>query len=117
MSLNAAITSLAFLGVLWSITPWLVLVALVYAAVGSAMTILLGRPLVGLDNLQLQKEADLRYHLIQTRETAEAIATMRAARPVRDCLRSRPRRRGRQQPSGSSRSPATSASSPTATTT
>ncbi len=39
------------------------------------MTVLLGRPLVVLDNLQLQKEADLRYHLIQTRETAEAIAT------------------------------------------
>ena len=79
MSLNAVITSLAFLGVLWSITPWLVLVALIYAAVGSAMTVLLGRPLVRLDNLQLQKEADLRYHLIQTRETAEAIATMGAA--------------------------------------
>ena len=53
------------------------------------MTIVLGRPLVRLDNLQLQKEADLRYHLIQTRETAEAIATMGAARTVRDCLRAR----------------------------
>lgn len=89
MTLNAAITSLAFLGVLWSITPWLVLVALIYAAAGSAMTILLGRPLVRLDNLQLQKEADLRYHLIQTRETAEAIATMGAARTARECLRAR----------------------------
>ncbi len=89
MSLNAAITSLAFLGVLWSITPWLVLVALTYAGVGSAMTILLGRTLVRLDNLQLQKEADLRYHLIQTRETAEAIATMEAPRTVRECLHAR----------------------------
>jgi vitamin B12/bleomycin/antimicrobial peptide transport system ATP-binding/permease protein len=89
MTLNAAITSLAFLGVLWSITPWLVLVALIYAAAGSGMTILLGRPLVRLDNLQLQKEADLRYHLIQTRETAEAIATMAAARTARECLRAR----------------------------
>ncbi len=89
LTLNAAITSLAFLGVLWSITPWLVLVALIYAAAGSAMTVLLGRPLVRLDNLQLQKEADLRYHLIQTRETAEAIATMGAARTARECLRAR----------------------------
>jgi vitamin B12/bleomycin/antimicrobial peptide transport system ATP-binding/permease protein len=89
MTLNAVITSLAFLGVLWSITPWLVLVALIYAAAGSLMTILLGRPLVRLDNLQLQKEADLRYHLIQTRETAEAIATMGAARTARECLRAR----------------------------
>jgi putative ATP-binding cassette transporter len=89
MSLNAVITSLAFLGVLWSITPLLVLVALIYAAAGSAMTILLGRPLVRLDNLQLQKEADLRYHLIQVRETAETIATTGAARTVRECIRDR----------------------------
>src|SRR6185312_10113671 len=89
MSLNALITSLAFLGVLWSITPWLVVVAVIYAAAGSTLTILLGRPLVRLDNLQLQKEADLRYHLIQTRETAEAIATMGASRTVRDCIRER----------------------------
>ncbi|MHB1558811.1 MAG: ABC transporter ATP-binding protein/permease [Isosphaeraceae bacterium] len=89
MTLNAAITSLAFLGVLWSITPLLVLAALVYAAVGSAMTIYLGHPLVVLDNLQLQKEADLRYHLIQTRETAEAIATTGASKTVRECLRAR----------------------------
>jgi putative ATP-binding cassette transporter len=89
MSLNALITSLAFLGVLWSITPKLVLVALLYAAVGTALTILLGRTLVRLDNLQLQKEADLRYHLIQTRETAEAIATMGASKTVRECIRAR----------------------------
>ncbi len=89
MSLNAAITSLAFLGVLWSIAPWLVLAALTHAALGSAITILVGRSLVRLNNLQLQKEADLRYHLIQTRETAEAIATMEAAQTVRDCLRAR----------------------------
>ncbi|MGP0063999.1 MAG: ABC transporter ATP-binding protein/permease [Isosphaeraceae bacterium] len=89
MALNNLVTSLAFLGVLWSITPKLVLVALGYAAVGSTLTIWLGRTLVRLDNLQLQKEADLRYHLIQTRETAEAIATMDAGRTVRDCLRAR----------------------------
>jgi putative ATP-binding cassette transporter len=89
MSQSAVVTSLAFLGVLWSITPWLVLVAILYAAVGTELTILLGRKLVRLDNLQLQKEADLRYHLIQTRETAESIAAMGAARTARDCLRSR----------------------------
>ena len=79
LSLNAVITSVAFLGVLWSITPRLVVAAIVYAGVGSAATILLGRPLVRLANLQLKKEANLRYHLIQTRETAETIATMGAA--------------------------------------
>jgi putative ATP-binding cassette transporter len=89
MTLNAVVTSLAFMGVLWSITPWLVVVALLYAAAGTALTILVGRRLVRLDNLQLQKEADLRYHLIQARETAEAIATMGAARTARQCLRDR----------------------------
>src|SRR5262249_2474421 len=64
MILNATITVLAFAGVLWSITPVLLLVAIGYALFGSLMTILLGGRLVGLDNLQLKKEADLRYQLI-----------------------------------------------------
>ena len=89
LSLSALITSLTFLGVLWSITPMLVLAAIGYAAVGTAATILLGRPLVHLANLQLKKEANLRYHLIQTRETAETIATTGAASAMRDCLHER----------------------------
>jgi vitamin B12/bleomycin/antimicrobial peptide transport system ATP-binding/permease protein len=89
LSLNAVITSVAFLGVLWSITPRLVVAAVAYASIGSATTILLGRPLVRLANLQLQKEADLRYHLIQTRNTAETIATMGAAGAMCDCLHDR----------------------------
>jgi putative ATP-binding cassette transporter len=89
LSLNSSITSLAFLGVLWSITPRLVLVAIVYAAIGTASTILLGRPLVRLNNLQLKKEADLRYHLIQVREAAETIAPMRIEKTVRALLRRR----------------------------
>jgi vitamin B12/bleomycin/antimicrobial peptide transport system ATP-binding/permease protein len=89
LSLNAVITSVAFLGVLWSITPRLVVAAILYASIGSATTVLLGRPLVRLANLQLEKEANLRYHLIQTRDTAETIATMGAARAMRDCLRER----------------------------
>lgn len=74
--LNSAVTILAFAGVLWSITPWLLGAALLYAAFGSGMTILLGRRLVGLNNLQLKKEADLRYELIRTREYAETISLM-----------------------------------------
>jgi putative ATP-binding cassette transporter len=89
LSLNAVITSVAFLSVLWSITPRLVVAAVAYASVGSAATILLGRPLINLANLQLKKEANLRYHLIQTRETSETIATMQAQKPMRDCLRDR----------------------------
>jgi putative ATP-binding cassette transporter len=74
LALGATITSISFLGVLWSITPWLVLASIAYAAAGTGLTILLGRPLVRLNNVQLQREADLRYALIQTREKAEPIA-------------------------------------------
>lgn len=73
---NAIITILAFAGVLWSITPWLLVVGVGYAVFGSTMTLLLGRRLVGLNNLQLKKEADLRYELIRTREYADTIALL-----------------------------------------
>jgi putative ATP-binding cassette transporter len=89
LSLNSSITSLAFLGVLWSITPRLVLAAIVYAAVGTSATILLGRRLVSLNNLQLQKEANLRYHLIQVREAAETIALLGIEKGVRARLRAK----------------------------
>lgn len=89
MFLNASITSVAFLGVLWSITPWLVVVAIAYSAIGSAATILLGRSLVLLNNLQLKKEADLRYELIQVRESSETIAVMGVVRAVRARLHDR----------------------------
>jgi len=89
LSLNAVITSVAFLSVLWSITPRLVVAAIVYAGLGSAATIILGRPLIRLANLQLKKEANLRYHLIQTRETSETVATMNAEKAMADCLHDR----------------------------
>jgi putative ATP-binding cassette transporter len=75
--LNAMITLAAFSGVLWSITPWLVVAAVGYALVGSLMTMGLGYRLVGLNLLQIKKEADLRYDLIRVREEAEAIAFRR----------------------------------------
>jgi vitamin B12/bleomycin/antimicrobial peptide transport system ATP-binding/permease protein len=74
--LNSALTLAAFSRVLWSITPWLMLAALVYALFGSVMTIVLGYRLVGLNFQQLKKEADLRYDLIRVREEAESIALL-----------------------------------------
>ncbi len=76
MILNSAITAAAFATVLWLITPWLLVTAVCYAALGSLMTIFLGRRLPGFDNLQLQKEADLRYALARIREYAEPIALL-----------------------------------------
>jgi putative ATP-binding cassette transporter len=89
LSLNSALTSVAFLGVLWSIRPLLVLVAVVYAAAGTTGTIFLGRRLVELNNLQLKKEADLRYDLIQVRDSAETIATLGIEKAMRARLRAR----------------------------
>jgi putative ATP-binding cassette transporter len=74
MLLNGVMTLVAFSWVLWSITPWLFLTALGYAAIGCIGTILLGRRLVTLNNLQIQKEADFRYGLGRLREHAEAVA-------------------------------------------
>lgn len=87
---NAAITLFAFSGILWSITPWLFLAALGYAALGSILTILLGRRLVGLNVLRLKQEADLRFELIRIRENAEPVALLRGEKhgntQVRTCL-------------------------------
>jgi putative ATP-binding cassette transporter len=82
LSANAAVTSFAFLGVLWSITPWLVVTAFVYAGIGSAFAIALGRPLIRLNDRQLTKEASLRYQLMRIRETAETLAVAGAERSV-----------------------------------
>ena len=73
---NAVVTFCAFAGVLWSITPWLFLASVVYAVIGSLGTILLGRRLVELNNLQLKKEADFRYGLGRVREHAGTVAQL-----------------------------------------
>jgi putative ATP-binding cassette transporter len=74
MILNSTITVCAFLGVLWSITPWLFLVAVAYPTVGTFVAIALGHRLVGLNNRQLKNEADLRFELAHVREYADSLA-------------------------------------------
>ncbi len=69
--LNALLALSLFLGVLWSITPWLVLTAVLYSAAGSLGTILLGRKLVPLNNDQLRKEADFRFALVKVRQHSD----------------------------------------------
>jgi len=73
MLLNSSFTIVAFSGVLWSISPLLFIVAVLYAACGSSLTIVLGRPLIRLNYDQLDKEANFRSSLIHVRENAEAI--------------------------------------------
>ena len=73
MILNSSFTIVAFSGVLWTISPTLFMVAVLYAAGGSLLTVLLGRPLVGLNYEQFDREANFRSGLIHVRENAEAV--------------------------------------------
>src|SRR5262245_41160646 len=77
LSLNATFTIVAFSGVMWSISPALFLVTVCYAAAGSLLTIARGRPLVKLNEAQLDKEANFRAELIHVRENAEPLAIAR----------------------------------------
>ncbi|SPD75569.1 putative component of ABC transporter [uncultured Desulfobacterium sp.] len=77
MLLNSTFTMLAFSGVLWSISPVLFGVAVGYAALGSYLTIVLGKPLIRLNYDQLDKEADFRSALIHVRENAESVVLAR----------------------------------------
>jgi len=73
MALNSAFTVAAFSGVLWSISPLLFIVTVLYAACGSYLTITFGRPLIALNSHQLDREASFRAGLIHVRENAEPI--------------------------------------------
>jgi putative ATP-binding cassette transporter len=75
VALGALIQLLAFTGVLWSISRELVFFLIAYAIAGTALTTLVfGKALIGLNFLQLRREADFRFSLIRIREHAEAIA-------------------------------------------
>ena len=67
----------SFSGVLWSISPLLFGVAIGYAALGTLTALYLGRPLVGLNYRQSDREADFRADLIHVRENAESVALLR----------------------------------------
>lgn len=72
--LNATLAAISFSGVLWAISPMLFGVAVGYAALGTLLTIYLGRPLVWLNYRQSDCEADFRANLIHVRENADSIA-------------------------------------------
>lgn len=89
MTLNALLALSLFIGVLWSITPWLVLTAVLYSAAGSLGTLLLGRRLISLNNDQLRKEADFRYALVQLRQDGDSENHNNGQAPTREQLRDR----------------------------
>ena len=62
---------------MWSISPLLFGVAVAYAAIGSGLTVLFGRPLIWLNYNQADREASLRGDLVHLRENAESVAVLR----------------------------------------
>ncbi|MBL8413938.1 MAG: ABC transporter ATP-binding protein/permease [Propionivibrio sp.] len=75
---GALLELIAFTGVLWSISKIMVAFLLIYAIVGTLVTVLVfGKVLLGLNFYQLKREADFRFSLVRIRENAEAIAFYR----------------------------------------
>ena len=76
---NSVVTLAGFVGVLWGISGQLMVALLVYTGVGTLISVVIGRRLVGLYFQRYQK-ADFRYGLIRVRDHAESIAFFRGER-------------------------------------
>jgi putative ATP-binding cassette transporter len=72
----SASAPLTLFGQTWNIPGYLVWAALIYAAVGTLLTHLVGRPLVALNFNQQRYEADFRFNLVRVRENSEQIALL-----------------------------------------
>ena len=88
--LNSVVTLISFIVILWNLSEaapltlfgiaihgYLVWSALAYAMVGTALTHLIGWPLIPLNFQQQRFEADFRFNLVRTRENAEQVAALR----------------------------------------
>jgi vitamin B12/bleomycin/antimicrobial peptide transport system ATP-binding/permease protein len=73
----SASAPLQLFGADWNIPGYLVWAALIYAILGTLLTHLIGRPLIGLNFAQQRYEADFRFNLVRTRENSEQIALLR----------------------------------------
>jgi putative ATP-binding cassette transporter len=102
--LSAVVTLVSFVFILWglsnaaplhlfgrdiAIPGYLVWGALIYAVLGTALTHLIGWPLVGLNFQQQRYEADFRFNLVRARENAEQIALLHGEPVERTRLLSR----------------------------
>jgi putative ATP-binding cassette transporter len=86
--LSNMVSMFSFIGILWGLSGaidvfgipipgYMVWVALAYAAIGTWLTHLVGRPLAILSFRQQRVEADFRYALVRVRENMENIALYR----------------------------------------
>jgi putative ATP-binding cassette transporter len=102
--LSAIVTLASFIVILWTLsdaaplhlfgTPlaipgYLVWAALIYAVVGTALTHLIGWPLIGLNFNQQRYEADFRFNLVRARENSEQIALLAGETAERERLLAR----------------------------
>jgi putative ATP-binding cassette transporter len=86
---NAVLTLLSFIGILWSLSGvltfmlfgitlsipgYMVAAALIYALIGSMLTYWVGRPIVPANVKSNAAEADFRFALVRLRENSESIA-------------------------------------------
>ncbi|MBW6397772.1 ABC transporter ATP-binding protein/permease [Roseomonas sp. HJA6] len=83
--MNSVVTLASFIVVLWSLSGpltvfgvdipgYMVWVALVYAAAGTVLAHVIGKPLIALNFTQQKVEADFRYALVRFRENVEGVA-------------------------------------------
>lgn len=72
----SAAAPLTMFGDAWNIPGYLVWAALLYAAVGTLFTHVIGRPLIALNFNQQRYEADFRFNLVRVRENSEQIALL-----------------------------------------
>lgn len=79
--------TLAVLGV--NVPGYMVWIAIVYAMLGTWVTHLVGRPLIGLRFQQERVEADFRYSLMRVRENTEGIALYGGEREEKGYLHTR----------------------------
>src|SRR5574340_667075 len=86
--ISSVVTLVSFVSILWllsgnlqigafCIPGYMVWVALIYAIVGTWLTHVIGRPLIGLDFNQQRFEADFRFSLVRLRENSEGVALYR----------------------------------------
>ena len=99
--LNSCVTLISFMAILWTLSAaaplhlfgvtydipgYLLWAALIYAIIGTALTHLVGRPLIALNFQQQRYEADFRFNLVRVRENSEQIALLDGERAEADRL-------------------------------
>jgi len=103
--LTSVVSLVSFLFILWGLSgpaeiplfgwttlhvpAYLVWCAVAYAALGTWLTVKIGRPLVPLNFAQQRFEADFRFSLVRLRENAESVAFYRGEAPEADVFHRR----------------------------